>query len=996
MQAIHTKYKNRSSCLGSNTKLYSKNRSNNTPTGIFSKISRARSMFLFFSVILASMILKVRSMFFGRTFVAFPRYAFLILAFLATISVFGFSASVFADSSSSAVYGDEGSVENSSNFSVTVEELNALELRLSASDLVLDLNPTSDAPVFGSSDLSVTVYTTNTTGYYLTMTPTYQSVATTNLTRTESLSGSYPTISTLTSTTSPSTFASTSDTTTSNKWGYKVNTTNLATVDTTIYNPTIAASIPLNKTITPINTGDETDITFAAKVDSETPAGSYKVDLNFTAITNANTYSITFNPGSASSDASLVSMPSPNPQTGALESGSSTSITISSSTPTRAGYSFLGWCSVTPTTSNNNDSCTNTTDGSGTTYQPGSSITIYTDTPDITLYAMWGIDSYTITIANSNTSSSVNSLIIPYGGSATVTVTPSSGYYLSAVSCPSGYTCSGYNTGTSYTSAQTITITNNGTTSGGILAFTGTISGYNYNLTFNGNGGTPSSSSLSGFAATVTLPTATYHTASTTNTSTTYATLAGWSETPNATTADYSGTMNLTADTAKTLYAVWSFNSGTLQNTSTSCGTNMIDARTGVSYKTYAISNQCYMEQNLYLPTGFTLYAGDSNIYSTIATKNQQVSWATPTTLLTADSTSPYNQARMMEGTYTNNTYNVTGGWYNYCAASAGTICDDTTIENANSDICPKGWRLPTYSEMRNVVSANRSNWRFYAGYYYVGSLQGASVVSDWWSATAVDATLQYRLRYNNNYDILSAAFDYKYNGFFVRCVREDHTIADVTYMQDINDMVFNNTAVGTTATLKDSRTSTSYSVKMLSLNGTKTLWMMSNLKLPGGTTLTTSDSNVTADYTIPSDTGSSGWVNDFCKPYMASKNGEYYYNWPAATARTNSTSSASGCSNDTSNSVGDICPKGWRLPVYSGEVDNSTWRSNLQANGSLTTTGNFNSGSQYNVGSYGRWWTSTRNNDYSAMLLNSDGSTAYADYNNKGIGNSVRCMRTS
>ena len=157
MQAIHTKYKNRSSCLGSNTKLYSKNRSNNTPTGIFSKISRARSMFLFFSVILASMILKVRSMFFGRTFVAFPRYAFLILAFLATISVFGFSASVFADSSSSAVYGDEGSVENSSNFSVTVEELNALELRLSASDLVLDLNPTSDAPVFGSSDLSVTV-----------------------------------------------------------------------------------------------------------------------------------------------------------------------------------------------------------------------------------------------------------------------------------------------------------------------------------------------------------------------------------------------------------------------------------------------------------------------------------------------------------------------------------------------------------------------------------------------------------------------------------------------------------------------------------------------------------------------------------------------------------------------------------------------------------------------------------------------------------------------
>ena len=65
MQAIHTKYKNRSSCLGSNTKLYSKNRSNNTPTGIFSKISRLRSMFLFFSVILASMISETGSMIFA-------------------------------------------------------------------------------------------------------------------------------------------------------------------------------------------------------------------------------------------------------------------------------------------------------------------------------------------------------------------------------------------------------------------------------------------------------------------------------------------------------------------------------------------------------------------------------------------------------------------------------------------------------------------------------------------------------------------------------------------------------------------------------------------------------------------------------------------------------------------------------------------------------------------------------------------------------------------
>ena len=705
VQGIHTKYKNRSNCLGSNTKLGNKNLDDNTLAGIFSKISRARSMFLFFSVILASMISKVRSMIFGRTFVAFPRYTFVILAFLATISVFGFSASVFADSSSSAVYGDEGSVENSSNFSVTVEELNALELRLSASDLILDLNPTSDAPVFGSSDLSVTVYTTNITGYYLTMTPTYQSVATTNLTRTESLSGSYPTISTLTSTTSPSTFASTSDTTTSNKWGYKVNTTNLATVDTTIYNPTIAASIPLNKTNTPINTGDETDITFAAKVNSETPAGSYKVDLNFTAITNANTYSITFNSGSASSDASLVSMPSPNPQTGALESGSSTSITLSSSTPTRTGYSFLGWCSVAPTTSNNTDSCTNTTDGSGTTYQPGGSITIYTDAPDIALYAMWGINSYAITITNSNTSSSVNSLTIPYGGSATVTVTPDSNYYLSDVSCPSGYTCSGYNTGTSYISQQTVTVTNNGTANGGILSFTGTI--------------------------------------------------------------------------AKTY----------LQNLSSSaCTTTPQTAYDNRDEQAYTIQRladgNCWMMTNLNLGTttlSTDLTSANTNL-STTVTASTFNGWKK------SSGSNTYTSAEFIPVSGTDSTSGTAyGTLYNYCAASAGTICTDSNSSNASYDLCPAGWRLPTSdtggefatlyakasyntnAKMRKSVANGGAAFAL-AGIFRSSAPTGQGSRGTYWSSTRGNNAGMYVLYLDTSY-IDPSNNDSRLFGYSIRCI---------------------------------------------------------------------------------------------------------------------------------------------------------------------------------------------------------------------------------
>ncbi|MBQ3263761.1 hypothetical protein IJH06_01470, partial [Candidatus Saccharibacteria bacterium] len=655
------------------------------------------------------------------------------------------------------------------------------------------------------------------------------------------------------------------------------------------------------------------------------------------------------------------------------------------------GYSLSTWSATAGTIADNTASTTYTVGAGNATITPGATLDFY----EVTVTFVDGANQVLFensTYGNVTATASSPTVSLYYNQPYTATMSFSASYEFSSWTA-------GTNTSVSSTGTNPTTVTLTGANDGTLTA-TGRQSGFSYNLTFVGNGGTLSSSSLSGAAMSVTLPTATYHTASTTNTSTTYATLAGWSETPNATTADYSGTMNLTADTTKTLYAVWNFNTGTLQgaaqSSAASCGANLVDARTGVSYLTYTISNKCYMEQNLYLPTGFTLYAGDSNIYSTAASKNQKLSWTTP-----SSSTMPsnsYDTPYMVTGTYTDNTYNVTGGWYNYCAASAQTVCDNATSENANSDICPKGWRLPSYSEMDNVKGAARSNWKFYAGNYYSGSLTYASKRSYWWSATVYSAASQYGLNYRSS-SLSNGSYDKCY-GFFVRCVSD--TVAEMPpTMQDFSSTDFTNMSVGSTTTLSDSRTGTTYEVAMLSLNGTKTLWMMSNLKLPGGTKLTTSNSNVTADYTLPSQTEwTSASENDYCIPRMAyvSGNDEYYYNWPAATARTNTTSNtSSGCSNDTSNSVGNICPKGWRLPVYSGEADNSTWRSNLQATGSLTTTGYFSSGSQGSVGSYGGWWTSTRYNDYYAGCLNTNGSTANAGNSNKGSGGfSVRCMRTS
>ena len=108
---------------------------------------------------------------------------------------------------------------------------------------------------------------------------------------------------------------------------------------------------------------------------------------------------------------------------------------------------------------------------SGTQYDGGTSRTI---AGNMTYFAVCSVNNYTVNITNSNTTSGATSLSIPYGGSRTVTVTPASGYYLSAVSCPSGYTCSGYSTGSTQTGTQTVTVTNNNTAAGGTLAFTGT------------------------------------------------------------------------------------------------------------------------------------------------------------------------------------------------------------------------------------------------------------------------------------------------------------------------------------------------------------------------------------------------------------------------------------------------------------------------------------------------------------------------------------------
>lgn len=162
------------------------------------------------------------------------------------------------------------------------------------------------------------------------------------------------------------------------------------------------------------------------------------------------------------------------------------------------------------------------------------------------------------------------------------------------------------------------------------------------------------------------------------------------------------------------------------------------------------------MTQNLRLSGGRTLTSADSNV-----TQN----WTLPSTSLTSGNS--YDEAR---STISSNT--SYGGYYNYCAASAGTVCSSSSAQDATQDICLKGWGLPTYDEMNGIRSYTSAFSPVYSGYYNSGSLYGTDYRGYWWSAAAINSSDQYYLYYYSGRLYTDISGLYKNGGFSVRCIR--------------------------------------------------------------------------------------------------------------------------------------------------------------------------------------------------------------------------------
>jgi hypothetical protein len=126
------------------------------------------------------------------------------------------------------------------------------------------------------------------------------------------------------------------------------------------------------------------------------------------------------------------------------------------------------------------------------------------------------------------------------------------------------------------------------------------------------------------------------------------------------------------------------------------------------------------------------------------------------------------------------------GVYYNFCAASAGSYCygngtsAGTSSGNAEEDICPAGWRMPTggssgeYQALYTAYSSNATNFRNalstpLSGYFYDGSANDQGSGGVFWSSTRSNVSFMYLLYVYSSF-VYPQSDDTRDSGFSVRC----------------------------------------------------------------------------------------------------------------------------------------------------------------------------------------------------------------------------------
>ena len=118
------------------------------------------------------------------------------------------------------------------------------------------------------------------------------------------------------------------------------------------------------------------------------------------------------------------------------------------------------------------------------------------------------------------------------------------------------------------------------------------------------------------------------------------------------------------------------------------------------------------------------------------------------------------------------------GYWYNYCAASAGTICDEENDSSTFHDICPAGWRLPNQKEQADIINYFDEFSPVVGGGYIDGTLINSSGNAYWWSSEANNVFSRKVLtlsggRYNGILSVSEQSYE-RNAGCYVRCILDN------------------------------------------------------------------------------------------------------------------------------------------------------------------------------------------------------------------------------
>ena len=255
-----------------------------------------------------------------------------------------------------------------------------LTMSIDNTTLSLDILPHSTNGDFAKSDNStISVTTNNYSGYTLSIAAS----SSTNLTGTN---GSIASIGSAVSEADFSADTTTAATNYNGKWGYLPSKLNSST--NTSFQPspgTGSSGHTLDVTSTANATTPNTyTLAIGARVDSNTPTGSYSNTFVVSAVANLINYTITYNKGNTTDTVSGL----PSNTTGTISDPltGSTNITLSSTEPTRNGYNFMGWCTTNPVagTGGSADTCSGTTIAASGIYNLNA-----TNNPTVTIYALW-------------------------------------------------------------------------------------------------------------------------------------------------------------------------------------------------------------------------------------------------------------------------------------------------------------------------------------------------------------------------------------------------------------------------------------------------------------------------------------------------------------------------------------------------------------------------------------------------------------------------------